>query len=122
MHRSNCEREACAGPSIQWRPPAFFRGERAPPVYDRPPRDRRCLEVPSERGGASGYRGDKLVVRRFIENVASGRDVSVAHDALAPSYLNLAFEGIDIAGLKAMTTALHGVIGEARTSSLEMVA
>jgi hypothetical protein len=54
--------------------------------------------------------------------VASGRDVSVAHDALAPSYLNLAFEGIDIAGLKAMTTALHGVIGEARTSSLEMVA
>lgn len=81
-----------------------------------------CLEVPSERGGASGYRGDKLVVRRFIENAASGRDVSVAHDVLAPSYLNLAFEGIDIAGLKAMTTALHAVIGEARTSSLEMVA
>jgi hypothetical protein len=40
---------------------------------------------------------NKAVVRRFIENVASGRDVSVADDVLAPGYVNLAFEAVDIA-------------------------
>jgi hypothetical protein len=69
-----------------------------------------------------GTEENKVVVRRFIENVASGRDVSVADDVLAPSYVNLAFQGVDIAGLKAMTTASHAAVGEARTGSLEMVA
>ena len=36
--------------------------------------------------------------------------------------LGFAFQGVDIAGLKAMTTALHAAVGEARTGSLEMVA
>ena len=69
-----------------------------------------------------GAEENKVVVRRFIGNVASGRDASVADDVLAPGYVNLAFEGVDIAGVTAMTTALHAVIGEARTRSLEMVA
>jgi hypothetical protein len=65
---------------------------------------------------------NKAVVRRFLENVAAGRDVSVADDVLAPSYVNLAFEGVDIAGVKAMTSALYAVVGEARTGSLALVA
>jgi hypothetical protein len=32
-----------------------------------------------------GTEENKAVVRRFIENVASGRDVSVADDVLAPA-------------------------------------
>jgi hypothetical protein len=31
-----------------------------------------------------GTEENKVVVRRFMENVASGRDVSVADDVLAP--------------------------------------
>jgi len=69
-----------------------------------------------------GTEENKVVVRRFIENVASGRYVSVADDVLAPGYVNLAFQGVDIAGLKAMTAALSAVVGEGRTSPLEMVA
>lgn len=69
-----------------------------------------------------GTEDNKAVVRRFMENVASGHDVSVADDVRAPGYVNLAFEGVDVAGLKAMTSALHAVIGEARTSSVELVA
>jgi SnoaL-like domain len=69
-----------------------------------------------------GAEENKVIVRRFVENVASGRDVSVADDVLAPGYVNLAFDGVDIAGLKAMTAALSALVGEARTSSLEMVA
>jgi SnoaL-like domain len=69
-----------------------------------------------------GTEENKAVVRRFIENVASGRDVSVADDVLAPGYVNLAFEGVDIAGLKAMMAALSAAVGEARTGSLELVA
>jgi hypothetical protein len=34
----------------------------------------------------------------------------------------LAFQGVDIAGLKAMTAALYAAVGEARTGSLELVA
>ncbi len=62
-----------------------------------------------------GTEENKLVVRRFIENAAFGRDVSVADELLAPGYVNLAFEGVDIAGVKAMTTATHAAVGEART-------
>jgi hypothetical protein len=69
-----------------------------------------------------GNEENKAIVRRFIEDVVSGRDVSVADDVLAPGYVNLAFQGVDIAGLKAMTTALYAAVGEARTGSLELVA
>jgi hypothetical protein len=69
-----------------------------------------------------GTEENKAVVRRFIENVVSGRDVSVADDVLAPGYINLAFEGVAIAGLKAMSTAVHAAVGEAPIGSLELVA
>jgi hypothetical protein len=57
----------------------------------------------------TGAEENKVFVRRFIENVASGRDVSVADDVLASGYVNLAFPGVEIAGLKAMTAALSAV-------------
>ena len=69
-----------------------------------------------------GIEENKVVVRRFIENVVSGRDVSVADEVLAPGYVNLAFEGGDIAGLKAMSTAVYAAVGEGRIGSLELVA
>jgi hypothetical protein len=40
-----------------------------------------------------GIEENKAVVRRFIENVATGRDVDVADDVLAPGYVNVAMEG-----------------------------
>jgi SnoaL-like domain len=73
-----------------------------------------CLEIRSEE--------NKAVVRRFIEDVVSGRDVDVADDVLAPGYVNLAMEGVDIAGLKAMTTGLRAAVGEVRIGDLELVA
>ena len=69
-----------------------------------------------------GTEGNMTVVRRFIENVVSGRDVSVADVVIAPGYVNLAFEGVDVAGLKAMSTAVYAAVGEARIGSLELVA
>jgi hypothetical protein len=54
--------------------------------------------------------------------VASGRDVSVADEVIAPNYINLAFPGVDNAGLLAMTTAMHEALGEARIGPLELVA
>lgn len=69
-----------------------------------------------------GTEENKAVVRRFLEDVASGRDVSVAEEVCAPNYVNLAFPGVDIAGLKAMTTAIHAAVGEARSGPLELVA
>jgi hypothetical protein len=48
-----------------------------------------------------GTEENKAVVRRFIEDVVTGRDVDVADDVLAPGYANLAMEGVDIAGRKA---------------------
>jgi hypothetical protein len=69
-----------------------------------------------------GTEENKAVVRRFIEDVASGRDVHVADDVLAPGYVNLAMEGVDIAGLKAMTAGLKAVVGEVRIGELELVA
>jgi hypothetical protein len=69
-----------------------------------------------------GTEENKAVGRRFIEDVASGRDVSVAEDIVAPNYVNLAIPGVDVAGLKAMTSAMHAAIGEARIGPLELVA
>jgi hypothetical protein len=69
-----------------------------------------------------GTEENKAVVRRFIEDVASGRDVSVAEDVVAPNYVNLAIPGVDAAGLKAMTSAMHAPIGGARIGPLELVA
>ena len=54
--------------------------------------------------------------------MASGRDVSVADDVLAPGYVNVAYEGVDIAGVKAMHTALSAAGVEFRISDLELVA
>lgn len=69
-----------------------------------------------------GTEENKAVVRRFIEDVVTGRDVDVADDVLAPGYVNVAMEGIDITGLKAMTTGLRAAVGEVRIGDLELVA
>jgi hypothetical protein len=69
-----------------------------------------------------GTEENKAVVRRFIEDVVSGRDVEVADEVLAPGYVNVALEGLDIAGLKAMTSGLKAVVGEVRISDLELAA
>jgi SnoaL-like domain len=69
-----------------------------------------------------GTEENKAVVRRFIEDVISGRDVDVADDVLAPGYVNLALEGVDIAGLKAMTSSVKAAVGDARIGDLELVA
>lgn len=69
-----------------------------------------------------GVEENKAVVRRFIENVVSGRDVSVADEVLAPDYVNLALPDGDIAGLKAISTAVYAAVGEGRIGPLELVA
>jgi hypothetical protein len=69
-----------------------------------------------------GTKENKDVVRRFIEDVVTGRDVDAADDVLAPGYVNVAYEGVDIAGVKAMHTALSIAGVEFRISDLELVA
>jgi hypothetical protein len=68
-----------------------------------------------------GTEEKKDVVRRFIEDVVTGRDVDVADDVLAPGYVNVAYEGVDIAGVKAMHNALSAAGVEFRISDLELV-
>jgi hypothetical protein len=60
-----------------------------------------------------GTEDNKAVVRRFIEDVVTGRDVDVADDE-PPGYGNVAMEGVDITGLKAITTGLRAAVGEVR--------
>ena len=62
------------------------------------------------------------VVPRFIENVPSGRDFSVADELTAPVYVNLAVPGVDIATLTAMEAALHAAVGAPQIGPLELVA
>jgi hypothetical protein len=69
-----------------------------------------------------GVEENKAAVRRFVENVVSGRDVSVADEVLAPDYVNLAFPDGAIAGLKAISTAVYAAVGEGRIGPLELVA
>jgi hypothetical protein len=45
-----------------------------------------------------GTEENKVVVRRFTDDVASGRDLSLAEDVVAADYVNLAYPGVDIAG------------------------
>jgi hypothetical protein len=69
-----------------------------------------------------GIEQNKDAVRRFIADVTTGRDVDVADEVLAPAYVNLALESVDIAGLKAMHTTLHAAGVKFQISDLELVA
>jgi hypothetical protein len=51
-----------------------------------------CLDTEARRAENVGTEENKAVVRRFIEDVVSGRDVDVADDVLAPGYVNIALE------------------------------
>lgn len=61
---------------------------------------------------------NKAVIRRFMTEVLSGRNVSVADEVLAPNYVNMmtggdqaAFKGM-ITGMKAALSGLHLDIDE----------
>lgn len=69
-----------------------------------------------------GLEENKDAVRRFIESVTTGRDVDVADDVLAPGYVNLAVEGVDVAGVKGMHTALNAAGVRFQISDLQLVA
>ncbi len=54
--------------------------------------------------------------------MVTGRDVAAADEVLAPGYVSIAMEGVDIAGLKAMTAGSRAAVGEVRLGDLELVA
>jgi len=69
-----------------------------------------------------GVEENRAVVRRFIENVPTGRDFSVTDEVIAPDYVNLAVPGVAIADLTAMEAAMHAAVGAPRIGPLELVA
>ena len=64
---------------------------------------------------------NKAVVRRFITEVLQGGHLEVLEDVLAPTYVNPAMGGADIAGFKAILTSLGAAVGMQFTN-LDLVA
>ena len=67
---------------------------------------------------------NKAVVSRFMNEVTTGRntDPDLIDELLAPNYVNLALGTADLAGFKAMGTAMISMMNEARIDDLELVA
>lgn len=64
---------------------------------------------------------NKAVVRRFTEEVLSGRHIALADELLAPNYTN-SITGADIAGFKNFITGLHRALSGLRFKIVDMVA
>jgi len=64
---------------------------------------------------------NKVVVRRFVTEALSGRNVGVADEVLAPNYVNR-MTGADLAGFKGMLTGLKSALTDVRFDIDDLVA
>ena len=64
---------------------------------------------------------NKAVVRRFITEALSGRNVAVADEVLAPNYVNR-MTGADLAGFKGMVAGLKSALSDVRFDIDDLVA
>jgi predicted ester cyclase len=64
---------------------------------------------------------NKAVVRRFMTEVLTGHNVSLADELLAPNYVNRAM-GLDLAGFKAMGAGLGKALSDIRFEIENLVA
>ena len=64
---------------------------------------------------------NKEVVRRFIMEPLSGRNVDLADEVLAPNYVNR-LTGADLAGFKTMLTGMSKALSDVRIESEDLVA
>jgi predicted ester cyclase len=64
---------------------------------------------------------NKAVVRRFITEALSGRNLSAADDVLAPNYVNR-MTGADLAAFKQMLTSMSTALTDVRLEIEDLVA
>ena len=64
---------------------------------------------------------NKAVVRRFITEVLTGRNIGLADELLAPNYVNRMM-GTDLAGFKAMVAGLRAALPDIRFEIENLVA
>jgi predicted ester cyclase len=64
---------------------------------------------------------NKAVVRRFMTEVLTGRNVGLADDVLAPSYVNR-MTGADLAGVKGMLAGMSAALSDTRFEIIDLVA
>jgi predicted ester cyclase len=64
---------------------------------------------------------NKEIVRQFITEVLSGRNISLADEVLAPNYVNR-MTGADLAALKGMLTGLSTALSDLRFEIDDLVA
>ncbi len=64
---------------------------------------------------------NKKIVRQFMMEVLSGRNVGLADDVLAPNYVNL-MTGADLAGFKGMLIAMSNALTGVQFEIDELVA
>src|SRR5215207_10809073 len=64
---------------------------------------------------------NKTVVRRFMMEALSGRNVDLADEVLAPNYVNR-MTGADLAGFKGMLTGLKNALTDTRFEIDDLVA
>lgn len=51
---------------------------------------------------------NKAVVRRFLAAIASGGNIDLVDQLVAPNYVNRGMGNVDLAGLKAMLSGMQG--------------
>jgi predicted ester cyclase len=64
---------------------------------------------------------NKAVVRRFMTEALTGRNVAVADEVLAPNYVNLT-TGADLDGFKGMLAGLTSALSDVRFDIADLVA
>jgi len=64
---------------------------------------------------------NKAIVRRFVTETLSGRNVALADELLAPNYLNR-MTGADLAAFKGMLAGMRSALSDARFEVDELVA
>lgn len=69
-----------------------------------------------------GAEENKAVVSRFMSEVLANGNLDVVDEVLAPNYVNVVMGDADLAGIKDMLAATHGVLREQRFDDKEMAA
>jgi predicted ester cyclase len=64
---------------------------------------------------------NKVVVRRFITEALTGRNLGVADEVLAPNYVNR-LTGADLAGFKGMLTGMSAALSDVQLEIDDLVA
>ena len=64
---------------------------------------------------------NKTIVRRFITEVLSGRNVGLADELMAPNYVNR-MTGADLAGMKGMLAGMKAALPDSRMEIEDLVA